>query len=200
LLVAAAVVVVVAVAAVTVVAVRSSDRGDSSGASSTATTGSGRSNRVTPSVQAGVTAEVGGPAPTFVLNTLDGKSVSLAELRGRPVIVNFWASWCNPCRHEFPLLKKTLRKYRLDRLAVVGISYMDIDSDARDFAKQQHSTWPLAVDTHSAAADAYGVRDMPTTFFISPDGTVADRIFGELPTGREFQRSLDKILQVHAQT
>jgi peroxiredoxin len=200
LLLAAAVVVVVAVAAVTIVAVTSSDNGSSSGSPSSATTGGGRDHRVTPSVDTGITAEVGGPAPNFVLNTLDGKNVSLGSLRGRPVIVNFWASWCNPCRHEFPLLKKTLRKYHADRLAVVGVSYLDIDSDARNFAEQQHATWPLALDPRSAAAHAYGVRVMPTTFFISPNGTVADRIFGQLPTGSEFQQSLDKILQAHAQS
>jgi cytochrome c biogenesis protein CcmG, thiol:disulfide interchange protein DsbE len=195
-LIALAVVIVLVVAVITVFAVSS---GDGSSSSSRPANGSGAgSEKVTPSVDTSGSAEIGSPAPAFVLETLDGHSVSLASLRGKPVIVNFWASWCNPCRHEFPLLRKTVKRYRLDELTVVGISYQDIDSDARRFAKEEHATWPLAVDVDGAAAKVYGVRSVPTTFFVTPEGTIADRVFGELPTGREFQTSLDKILQVHA--
>jgi cytochrome c biogenesis protein CcmG, thiol:disulfide interchange protein DsbE len=142
---------------------------------------------------------LGKPAPNFTLRTLDGRTVSLSSLRGRPVIVNFWASWCNPCRKEFPLLRSTLQKYKADRLAVVGVSFEDIDSDARAFAKDEHATWPLAVDIDNGlTAKTYGVRSVPTTYFVTPQGVIADQVFGQLPSGRGFQTSLSKILQVHA--
>jgi peroxiredoxin len=198
------VLVVLVVASITAFAV-SSGGGDNSNSapagSSTPKPASGStktSPTVKPFVDTATSAAIGQPAPNFLLKTLDGKSVSLADLRGRPVIVNFWASWCNPCRKEFPLLKATLAKYHLDKLAVVGVSFQDIDSDARHFAAQQHSNWPLAVDSTGAAAKVYGVRAAPTTFFIDPDGKLADEVYGQLPGGKDLQQSLDKILQVHA--
>jgi peroxiredoxin len=197
-LIAVAVAIVVVVAAITVFAVSSGDdSGRSSTPASSSVSGSG-TDRLNTFVETSGSAEVGHPAPDFRLRTLDGRSVSLSSLRGRPVMVNFWASWCNPCRREFPLLKQTMKRYTTDKLTVVGISFQDIDADARRFAKQEHATWPLAVDENGAAAKVYGVRSVPTTYFIDPDGKIADRIFGELPTGRDFQTSLDKILQVHA--
>jgi cytochrome c biogenesis protein CcmG, thiol:disulfide interchange protein DsbE len=128
---------------------------------------------------AGVGGEVGSPAPDFQLPELDGgNDVRLSELRGRPVIVNFWASWCNPCRQEFPLLKQALRDHSVSRLAVVGVTYQDIPSDSRDFVKKQSSTWPQGVDDGGAVAKAFGVRAIPQSFFVRADGTIVARIFG----------------------
>jgi cytochrome c biogenesis protein CcmG/thiol:disulfide interchange protein DsbE len=127
----------------------------------------------------GAGGEVGSPAPDFQLPALDGRGdVRLADHRGRPVIVNFWASWCNPCREEFPLLKQALRDHRAERLAVIGVTYQDIASDSRAFVKQQRATWPQGVDDGGAVADAYGVRAIPVSFFVRADGTIAARVFG----------------------
>jgi cytochrome c biogenesis protein CcmG/thiol:disulfide interchange protein DsbE len=124
-------------------------------------------------------AEVGSPAPDFVLPALDGDGeVRLSDFRGRPVIVNFWASWCNPCRDEFPLLKDALRDHRADDLAVLGVTYRDIPGDSRAFVKALNATWPQAVDDDRAVADAFGVRSIPITFFVRADGTIAARQFG----------------------
>jgi cytochrome c biogenesis protein CcmG, thiol:disulfide interchange protein DsbE len=123
--------------------------------------------------------DVGAPAPRFELPALDGRgTVSLAALRGQPVIVNFWASWCNPCRAEFPLLEKTLRAHRHEGLAVVGVTYQDIPSDSRAFVRKTHASWPQVVDRNGAVAQAYGVRALPQSFFIRPDGTLAAHVFG----------------------
>jgi cytochrome c biogenesis protein CcmG/thiol:disulfide interchange protein DsbE len=130
-------------------------------------------------VAAAGVAEVGSPAPDFVLPALDGGGdVRLADFRGRPVIVNFWASWCNPCREEFPLLKATLREHRADRLAVIGVTFQDIPDDSRGFVKKMASTWPQGIDDGGAIAKAFGVRAIPQTFFVRPDGTIAARAFG----------------------
>jgi cytochrome c biogenesis protein CcmG/thiol:disulfide interchange protein DsbE len=128
---------------------------------------------------AGAGGEVGSPAPDFQLPALDGGGdVQLSEFRGRPVVVNFWASWCNPCRQEFPLLKQALREHRGERLAVVGVTYQDIPSDSRDFVNKQASMWPQGVDDGGAVAKAFGVRAIPQSFFVRADGTIVARIFG----------------------
>jgi cytochrome c biogenesis protein CcmG/thiol:disulfide interchange protein DsbE len=127
----------------------------------------------------GAGGEVGASAPDFQLPALDGRGdVRLADFRGRPVIVNFWASWCNPCRQEFPLLKDAIRDRRAERLAVIGVTYQDIASDSRAFVKQRRATWPQGVDDSGTVADAFGVRAIPQSFFIRADGTIAARIFG----------------------
>jgi cytochrome c biogenesis protein CcmG, thiol:disulfide interchange protein DsbE len=128
---------------------------------------------------AGPGGEVGAAAPDFQLPALDGGGdVRLSDFRGRPVIVNFWASWCNPCREEFPLLKQALREHSASRLAVVGVTYQDIPSDSRDFVEKQASTWPQGVDDGGAVAKAFGVRAIPLSFFVDADGTIVARIFG----------------------
>jgi cytochrome c biogenesis protein CcmG, thiol:disulfide interchange protein DsbE len=127
----------------------------------------------------GAGGEVGSPAPDFRLPALDGHGdVSLADVRGRPVIVNFWASWCNPCRKEFPLLKQAVRDHRAQHLTVIGVTYQDIPSDSRSFVKRQGATWPQGVDDGGAVASAFGVRAIPQSFFVRPDGTIAARVFG----------------------
>jgi cytochrome c biogenesis protein CcmG, thiol:disulfide interchange protein DsbE len=123
--------------------------------------------------------EVGTTAPDFVLPALDGEGdVRLADFRGRPVIVNFWASWCNPCREEFPLLRQALREHRAERLAVIGVTFRDIVADSRAFVADMRATWPQAIDDDRAVAKAFGVRSIPVTFFVRPDGTIAARVFG----------------------
>jgi cytochrome c biogenesis protein CcmG/thiol:disulfide interchange protein DsbE len=130
-------------------------------------------------VVAGAGPEVGSAAPDFSLPALDGHGdVRLADFRGRPVIVNFWASWCNPCRQEFPLLQQALRDHRGERLAVIGVTFRDIPDDSRNFVSQMKATWRQAVDDDQAVAKAYGVRSIPLTFLVRADGTIAARVFG----------------------
>lgn len=134
----------------------------------------------------------GRAAPSFDLRTLRGGRVNLEGLRGRPVVVNFWASYCNPCRREFPLLQSALREHRRNRLAVVGVVHDDIPSDARAFVADEHATWPMGVDAEGVVARAYGVRAIPVTFFVDREGTIKARVFGEM-SERELRRDLGKI-------
>jgi cytochrome c biogenesis protein CcmG, thiol:disulfide interchange protein DsbE len=138
-------------------------------------------------------AEVGSPAPDFVLPSLDGNDdVRLAHFRGRPVIVNFWASWCNPCREEFPLLKEALRDHRAEGLAVIGVTYQDIPSDSRAFVEKMDASWPQGVDD-GGVAEAFGVRAIPQTFFVGRDGTIVARVFG-ITSQDKLDKPLGKLL------
>jgi len=138
-------------------------------------------------------ARVGEPAPAFVLADLDGNPVSLADLRGRPVIVNFWASWCGPCVEEFPLLKSAVAEHQADRLAVVGIVFRDRSEAARDFMARMGATWPAAMDPGDAIATRYGIIGPPDTFFIDRDGVVVSRQLGQLRAA-DLERGLALIL------
>lgn len=121
-----------------------------------------------------------GVAPAFNLPTLDGNTLSLDSLRGRPVLVNFWASWCVPCRQEFDVLNQAEKDHAIDNLAVVGVLFSDLPGDARKFVAEHHGTWPSLLDDGGHVARAYGVDELPQSFFIRPDGTIMSHVFGGL--------------------
>lgn len=141
----------------------------------------------------GGVARIGDAAPAFVLNDLDGNPIRLADLRGRPVIVNFWASWCVPCVEEFPVLAKAAEAHQRDGLAVVGIVYRDQSDAAREFMDRMAATWPAVMDPGDRVASRFGVIGAPDTFFIDRDGTLVSRQIGQL-SAADMQRGLARIL------
>jgi peroxiredoxin len=162
-------VVVVAIAALTWAVVAGSDDG-------------GSSALVPVGVDAGGPRE-GDMAPDFTLKTFDGRTVRLSDYRGQPVVLNFWASYCHPCRQEFPLFRKQLAEHP-GKFVVLGVDTKDIESDAKQFAEKRKADWPIVVDDSSDVAKAYGVGALPQTFFIRPDGTVALRYYAQIPDDR----------------
>jgi cytochrome c biogenesis protein CcmG/thiol:disulfide interchange protein DsbE len=128
------------------------------------------------------------------LQGLDGGTVDLAALRGRPVVVNFWATWCPPCVREFPLLRKAAAAHRDDRLAVVGVLSRDNAAAARDFVRAHGASWPVGLDPAGDTAAAWGAVGLPHTWFIRPDGTLASHQLGEL-TKASLDRQLAEILR-----
>lgn len=121
-------------------------------------------------------------APPFRLDRLDrpGK-VSLAAYRGRPVVVNFWGSWCAPCKEEAPVLEETWQRYRDRGLVVVGVDFYDVKREARRFARRNRMTYPLAFDGPGATLSDYGVEAAPETFFVDRRGRlVCERLRGGL--------------------
>ncbi len=127
-----------------------------------------------------VTPVVGAPAPLFDLQTLDGGRVALADLRGAPVVVNFWASWCPTCRDEAPLLAAAAVEYGGRGVRLIGIVYQDSPDAARDFMRQYGLTFPGLIDPDGRTAIDYGVFGIPETFFIDAAGIVRSRQIGPL--------------------
>jgi len=123
------------------------------------------------------------PAPNFTLQTLDGKTISLADLRGKPVIVNFWASWCVPCRDEFPLLVSAYQRYSGQGLQIVGVIHDDGPQTATDFAKSYGATWPLVLDPGDSVWQAYNGALVPISYFIDRSGVVRVVSYGPPPAG-----------------
>lgn len=179
---------VVVLAVIAVVATISASSGDSNGADP----------KPVKTSTAGV-APKGSQAPDFDLPQLRGPGrVRLADLHGRPVIVNFWASWCIPCRKEFPLFRTTQAKYRAQGLQIVGITFKDLSGDARAFAKRQRANWTLAPGGDGdPVGKAYGIRALPQTIFIDRRGTITSRFFGA-PNGADLDHEVRKIIDSRA--
>jgi cytochrome c biogenesis protein CcmG/thiol:disulfide interchange protein DsbE len=136
---------------------------------------------------------VGRPAPAFDLQTLEGGRISLAELRGSPVVLNFWASWCIPCREEAPLLTAADATYRADGLRILGVVYQDSSENAGDFMARYGQTYPGLLDPDGRTAIDYGVFGIPETFFIDRAGVVRSRQVGAV-TEAELKRKIEAIL------
>ena len=123
----------------------------------------------------------GGSAPPFSLPVLTDPTahLSLSTFRGKSLVVNFWASWCVPCRKEMPLLEATYRQEG-GRLSIVGVATNDSLRAAATFAARLHVTYPLVSDQGTTVAEHYGVYGLPTTVFVSSSGVVLGRYVGEL--------------------
>ena len=139
------------------------------------------------------------PAPEFELPTLDGSdTLSLSSLRGKPVVLNFWASWCEPCKEEAPALQEVWQENRERGLVVVGVNFDDFQADARRFVEDAGVTFPLVRDRSGELIGRYGSYGVPVTYVIDRQGRIVggallgavDR--GEL--GRRFRAYLREVL------
>jgi cytochrome c biogenesis protein CcmG/thiol:disulfide interchange protein DsbE len=142
---------------------------------------------------AAAAATIGSAAPPFALVDLDGNPVSLAELRGRPVIVNFWASWCAPCVEEIPELQAAVVEHRGEGLAIIGIVYSDRSEAAREFMARMGGGWPSVMDPGGEVARDYGIYGPPESFFVDREGIIRGRQIGQLSPG-DLERQLATIL------
>ena len=140
---------------------------------------------------------VGATAPDFTLKTLDGGEVSLSSLRGQPVLINFWASWCAPCRAEIPDLVRVYAARKAAGLVILGVNTTAQDSlpDVRVFVTEFRMTFPVLLDeTGAVAEDQYRLRGIPTSIFVDRKGTIIRRQIG-ISTGKQLDALVDEIMR-----
>jgi cytochrome c biogenesis protein CcmG/thiol:disulfide interchange protein DsbE len=135
--------------------------------------------------------KIGGPAPAFSLRRLDTSgTLALASLRGKPVVLNFWASWCVPCKGEAKMLEDAWQRYRSQGVVFVGIDWHDVKSDARRFLDHHGVTYPTVLDGSGSITDRYGVVGVPETYFIDRRGRlVGEHIVGTVVNQKDRFRS-----------
>lgn len=119
-------------------------------------------------------------APNFTLPDFNNIEISLADLKGFPIIINFWATWCPPCRSEMPALQSVYQKYKDHGLIVLAVNttYQDSIDKVSTFVSDNNLTFPILLDGTSQSSTDYQIRSLPTTFFIDKDGIIQDMVLG----------------------
>lgn len=139
-------------------------------------------------------ATVGEAAPNFELQNLDGQSISLSSLKGKPVLINFWATWCKPCVSEMPYIQEIHEERSDTGLMVLAINIGDSSTEVEEFLQNYNLALPVLLDTKDVVAPKYGIRYIPTTFFIDKDGIVRNKVIGAFPSKAAIESRLNEIM------
>ena len=138
--------------------------------------------------------EVGNQAPDFQLQSLDGQTVSLSNLQGKPVLINFWATWCSPCRSEMPYIQEIYEEWSDKRLVVLAINIGESSSTVAAFMQSNNLSFIVLLDTKQDVAQRYNITGIPTTFFIDKDGIIQDKVIGAFQNKTQIENRLSKII------
>jgi thiol-disulfide isomerase/thioredoxin len=141
--------------------------------------------------------KIGDLAPEIDLKSMTGDQIVLSKLQGRPVVVNFWATWCGPCREEFPALVRMFKQYQDQGLVVVGVNFQDDNSDAGvlTFMRNTLVNFPIVRDIGERLGREYRVDGLPTSYFIDKSGIVRDIVVGGPMTDDFLDKQFAKINQ-----
>jgi cytochrome c biogenesis protein CcmG/thiol:disulfide interchange protein DsbE len=134
-----------------------------------------------------------GLAPDFTLKSFDGQVFTLSELHGKVVVINFWASWCPPCREEAAYLEQTWRKYKDQNVVFIGVDYVDTDQAALAYLREFDITYFNGPDLGTRISQAYNIKGVPETYFVARDGTLRGNKIGPLAPP-ELDKKLDELL------
>jgi thiol-disulfide isomerase/thioredoxin len=141
--------------------------------------------------ETGTKAAVGATAPDFVLNTVDGKSVRLSDYRGQVVFLNFWATWCGPCRSEMPSIERLNKEMEGQDFIILAVSIDGFETtQLRNMILPSHYSFTVLHDPDQKVADTYLISGIPTTYIIGKDGTIVDK-----SVGAEFWDSNERVNQ-----
>lgn len=140
--------------------------------------------------------KISGKAPNFTLKSRSGKNIKLSELRGEVVMLNFWASWCGPCRQEMPLLEKIHKKYKRLGFTLLGVNVEENSNDAKNYLKDVKVTFPILFDRTQKTSELYNVSAMPTTILIDRNGNKRFLHRGYKPGyENDYKREIKKLLR-----
>ena len=140
--------------------------------------------------RAGQSQPTSGPAPDFTLRTFEGDVFNLSDQRGKVVVINFWASWCVPCREEAPILQDVWERYRGQGVVLVGVADLDVERDALAFIDEFGITYPNGLDMGKRISTSYKIKGVPETFIVDQDGNIVEFYIGPAQAGQ-----LDAILE-----
>jgi peroxiredoxin len=136
---------------------------------------------------------VGKPAPDFQFGGASEQPVSLSDLKGSPVLLNFWATWCGPCVHEMPYLQQVWDEWQARGLVLLAINIGESSSEVQSFMQSQGFSFPVLLDSDGAIAYQYGVGPIPTTFFIDGKGIIQQVQVGAFPNAAAIENSLSQL-------
>ena len=134
--------------------------------------------------------EIGYPAPDFTLLDLEGNQITLSEFRGKTVFINFWATWCPPCRAEMPEIEAVYQEYKDKDVEVIGVDIVETKDEVRQFVQQYGYSWTFVLDTTGEVATTYNIAAIPTSFFIDKEGIIRVVNIGAM-TKRAMETALD---------
>lgn len=134
-----------------------------------------------------------GMAPDFTLTGFDGRAVTLSDLRGKVVIINFWASWCLPCREEAAYLEQTWRKYKEQGVVFIGVDYVDTEKEALAYIKEFDITYINGPDLGTKVSQAFNIQGVPETYYVAKNGELRGMHIGPL-AAPQLDQKIDELL------
>jgi cytochrome c biogenesis protein CcmG/thiol:disulfide interchange protein DsbE len=137
----------------------------------------------------------GFPAPNFSLVNLDGQEVQLGDFQGHPLVVNFWASWCPPCRAEMPAFQKIFAEYEPQGFVILAVNSQESRANAFDFTQSHGLTFPVLLDEDGDVSNHYRVVSLPSTFFINRDGVISEVVYGGPISEAYLRIQVEKLLK-----
>ncbi len=145
-----------------------------------------------PTIPIGVS--IGNLAPDFQLRTLTGDNISLSSLRGKPVLINFWATWCGPCKAEMPYLQQINDTWSAKGLVLLAVDIGEKPATIEKFMNELNLSMTVPMDSDGKVAKAYLIGAIPTTFLIDKDGVIRQKIVGAFPSAEAIEKELSKIM------
>ena len=141
---------------------------------------------------------VGGPAPQFELETVEGQTIKLSDFKGEFVVLNFWATWCVPCSKEMPEFQKAHQTLTDNNIKIIGVNFGESKKKVDKFTQDNNLSFPVLLDGYGNTAEKYKVRSLPVTYIISPDGIIREEIIGGGLTQEIIAAKINHLKNLHA--